>query len=103
MELTRGIQYGGRFGEGKSPLGSEGGKGGNILFLIYSYIMRKIFVWFLCRDARVVRGDAELPEQGEQAVGEQQGVDVAAMLVFSDRDVVRLDQLIEIVLDGAHG
>ncbi|MCI6538628.1 MAG: hypothetical protein MR460_00580 [Bilophila wadsworthia] len=60
-------------------------------------------MWFLCRDARVVRGDAELPEQGDQAVGEQQGVDIAAMLVFSDRDVVRLDQLIEIVLDGAHG
>ena len=50
-----------------------------------------------------MRGDAELSEQGEQVVGEQQGVDVAAMLVFSDRDVVRLDQLIEIVLDGAHG
>ena len=48
-------------------------------------------------------GNAELSEQGEQAVGEQQCVDVAAMLVFSDRDVVRLDQLIEIVLDGAHG
>ena len=81
----------------------KGGKGGNILFFIYSYIMRKFFVWFLCRDARVVRGDAELPEQGDQAVGEQQGVDVAAMLVFSDRDVLRLDQLIEMVLDGAHG
>ena len=73
------------------------------MFLIYSYIMRKFFVWFLFLDARVVRGDAELSEQGDQAVGEQQGVDVAAMLVFSDRDVVRLDQLIEIVLDGAHG
>ena len=48
--------------------------------------MRKIFVWFLCRDARVVRGDAEFPEQGDQAGREQQGVDVAAMLVFSDRD-----------------
>ena len=65
--------------------------------------MRKIFVWFLCLDARVVRGDAEFPEQGDQAGREQQGVDVAAMLVFSDRDVLRLDQLIEMVLDGAHG
>ena len=65
--------------------------------------MRKFFVWFLCRDARGVRGDAELSEQGDQAVGEQQGVDVAAMLVFSDRDVVRHDKLIEKVLDGAHG